>query len=146
MARLLGWLPLSLFLASSSLSQPASAQIIEDVHVFQTAGRPEGEASSYLEITGRDFPAQTDLRVFIAPQRGLAGQPQIVSAANSLIVVKFAASKDYFPTTVGVAGTGGVNSTFDVAQNTNLRSDRPRIDDVEVLQLDRKIGTGSIKI
>jgi len=146
MARLLLWGPLFLFAASLAVSPEADAQTIQDVHVFQAAGSPGGETSSFLEITGQDFPARADLRVFIAPQRGLTGQPQIVSASNSQIVVKFTASADYFPATVGVAGTGAANTTFDVPSNTNSRSDQPRIDDVEVLQLDRKVGTGSIKI
>jgi hypothetical protein len=61
-------------------------------------------------------------------------------------VVKFAASKDYFPSTVGVAGTSGAIYTKDVDQSANVNSTLPRIDDVEVLQLDRILGTGSIKI
>src|SRR5271170_7912721 len=116
MARLLGWLPLFLFVASF-VSHEAVAQTIQDVHVFQAAGTPGGEASFYLEITGQDFPAQADLRMFIAPQRGLSGQPEVVSAANSRIVAKFTASKNYFPSTVGVAGAGGLT-----AHSTCLRT------------------------
>lgn len=146
MPRLVRWLPLGLVLASLTLSSGASAQTIQDVHVFQAAGTPGGEASFYLEITGQSFPAQADVRVFIAPQTGLSGQPQIVSATNTLIIVKLAASKNYSPSTVGVAGAGGTSSTFDLAPNTNPHSDLPRIDDIELLQLNRIAGIGSIKI
>jgi hypothetical protein len=122
-------------------AQPQNAQPLKitGVNVFQTAPTPDGNASFYLEISGQSLTTASPA-VFLAPQKGVTGTLDVVSAKDSQIVVKFTASKDYFPSTVGVVGTGGANSTFDLTEK------RLRIDDVEVLQLDRKLGTGSIKI
>ena len=118
---------------------------ITGMNVFQAAATPDGNASFYLEISGESLPTASPT-VFVAPQKGVTGTLDVVSAKDSQIVVKFTASKDYFPSTVGVAGTGGTIYTKDLDQATNVNSTLPHIDDVEVLQLDRTLGTGSIKI
>jgi hypothetical protein len=139
---------------ANAQTQPANGQAqpqntqppqITGVNVFQTAATPDGNASFYLEISGQSLPTASPV-VFLAPQKGVTGTLDVVSAKDSQIVVKFTASKDYFPSTVGLAGTGGAIYTKDVDQNANVNSTLPRIDDIEVLQLNRVVGTGSIKI
>ena len=137
-------------------TQPAGAQTqpaasaqppqINSINIFQTAATPQGQATFYLEITGQNLPT-TNASVFIAPHEGITDHTtQVVSSTATLIGVKFSASKGYFPASVAVAGTGGVSNTFDVPKNANINSTLPRIDDVEVLELNRMVGTGSIKI
>jgi len=128
------------------LGASANAQTIQNVRVFRATDTPGGDASFYVEITGQNFPDRADLRVFVAPQRGLSNQPQIVSATNSLIGVRFTATMTYFPATVGVAGPNSAVSTFDVPTSSMPNSDEPRIDDVELLSLDREKGMARIKI
>jgi len=135
-----------LLIIAACSGSTSSAQTIQDVHVLQAVPTSSGDVSFYLEITGRDFPAAADLRVFVAPQEGISVQPQVVSGTDSQIVAKFTATKDYFPATVGVAGAKGTVSVFDVDKKANPHSTDPRIDDVEILQLNRAVGTGSIKI
>jgi hypothetical protein len=125
--------------------QNAPTPEITGVNVFQTAATPDGNASLYLEINGQSLPTTSPV-VFLAPQKGLIGPLDVVSAKDTQVIVKFTASKDYFPSTVGVGGTGGVIKTFDLDQSANVNSTLPRIDDVEVLELNRILGTGSIKI
>ena len=131
---------------ASTPTQPPNTQApeITGVSVFQTAATQDDNGSFYLEISGKSLPT-TSPTVFLAPQKGITGTPDVVSAKDSQIVVKFTASKGYFPSTIGVGGTGGT-AYKDVDQNANVNSTLPRIDDVEVLQLNRLIGTGSIKI
>jgi hypothetical protein len=128
--------------------QAASTQPIQikSVHIFQAAGTPNGEASYYMEITGESFPDKPKL--FLAPQEGLSQTkpPEAVTRSSSQIGVNFTASKGYFPSTVGLVGADGTIKTYDLPKGENTFSDEPRIDDVEVLQLDRIGGTGRIKI
>jgi hypothetical protein len=102
--------------------------------------------SFYLEITGQNLPDIADLRVFVAPQQGVSAQPQIVLATSSLITVRFSASATYFPKTVGVAGRNNAAATFDVLAGSAPDSNEPRIDDVELLLLDREMAMARIKI
>ena len=119
---------------------------IKSVLVFQTAETAEGEASYYMEITGDSFPDKPTL--FLAPEQDLSQTkpPEVVTRSSSQIVVKFTAAKGYFPATVGLVGSDGTIKTYDVPKGENPFSDEPKITDIEVLQLDRNLGTGRIKI
>jgi len=119
---------------------------IESVHIFQAAGTPNGEASYYMEITGESFPGKPKL--FLAPQQGLSQTkpPEAVTISSTQIGVNFTAAKGYFPSTVGLVGADGTIQTYDISKGENVLSDEPRITDIEVLQLDRTVGTGRIKI
>lgn len=128
--------------------QPENVQIpqIISVHVFEAAEAPKEQGTFYMEITGRYLPTAGPA-VFLAPHEGLADHTtQVISATTSLMVAKFSASRRYFPSSVAVAGTGVVSNTFDVPKNANVDSTLPRIDDIEILQLNRTTGIARIKI
>src|SRR5579863_1407703 len=138
--------------SASGQNQPANSPSqattqkpnIGNVTVFQTAANPQGETTFFMEIDGSSFPTSNP-SVFIAPPAGVTVQP-VVSASSTRIIVKFGAPKNYFPASVGVGNASGNVGTKDVETNSNANSNLPRIDDVEVLQLNRIVGTGGIKI
>lgn len=124
----------------------AAAQLIDGIRVFRSTGATAGEIHFYIEVAGRNFPAAADLRVFVAPQTGVRGPLEVVSATDSLIVVRFRATSGYLPASVGIAGPGNAAVTFDVPGAQAGASDAPRIDDVEILLMDRVRGQARIKV
>jgi hypothetical protein len=129
-------------------TQPEAVQIplVTSVNIFQTTETSTEEGTFYLEIVGQSLPTVKP-GIFIAPQEGLADHTtEVISSTASRIVARFSASKGYFPSSIAVAGTGVVSNTFDVSKTADVKSKLPRIDDVEILQMDRTDGTGSIKI
>lgn len=129
-------------LACLAATRNASAQTIQEVHVFQAAGPPGAETPLLVEIRGKDFPAEP--RVLVDPLKGLTREPERLSATGSLVVLKLTTSAGYFPATVGLVGASGPIAMFDVVRDFN--PNLPRIDDVEILKLDRQLGHGRIKI
>ena len=129
-------------LACLAATRNASAQTIQEVHVFQAAGPPGAETPLLVEIRGKDFPAEP--RVLVDPLKGLTREPERLSATGSLVVLKLTTSAGYFPATVGLVGSNGALAAMDVARNLN--PNLPRIDDVEILKLNRQSGSGRIKI
>ena len=139
------FLALSAAFLLSVCAMNASAQEIEDVHVFRAADEANGQSSFYAVVKLKGFTSTKGLQVFVVPQTSSdkKQQPQVESTGDSQIVARFSGPTTYFPKAVVVAG-GTTVVTFDVPQA--LDPNKPRIDDVEILALDRTLGTGRIRI
>lgn len=128
------------------LATELESQTIQGVKVFRQQKADGPAVVFFLEISGQGFGEESQLGVFLAPQRGIVMPPVVVSQSDTAITARLVAVKDYVPETVLVTGPeiGGVS--HDLRAEPAPPLGEVAIRKVEILELDREAGKGRISI